>query len=107
MKTLTLLLFGATIAIINADDFPDKADLAEIAAGDAATLSELLSDNWEVRAKDNEITLTSKFEVFIINQVSRSMGSPEFSDKTPRKLLMTETKPTKYAIHLRYERPTD
>lgn len=104
MKTLTLLLFGATIAIINADDFPDKADLAEFAAGEAATLSELLSDNWEVRATDKEITLTSKFEVFIINQSARSEAPPEFSDKTPREVLESEAKPTKYVIHLRYEK---
>jgi hypothetical protein len=66
MKTLTLLLFAATFAIIHADESADKAELAEYAAGDADTLSELLADNWEVRATGNEITLTSKFEVFLM-----------------------------------------
>lgn len=102
MKTLILLTFAATIAIIKADDSTGKSELAEHAAFDAATLSQLLSDNWEVRTKNNEITLTSKFEVFIIALISRGGGLPEFSDKTPRKLLAEDTKPEKYVIHLRY-----
>ena len=102
MKTLTLLLFAATFAIIHADESADKAELAEYAAGDADTLSELLADNWEVRATGNEITLTSKLEVFLISQAARSFGAPEFSDKTPRELLEAEAKPSKYVILLRY-----
>jgi hypothetical protein len=104
MKTFALLLFGATIAIIKANDFPDNADLAEFAAGDAADLGKILSDNWEVRAAGHEVTLTSKFEVFMINVAARASAEPEFSDKTPRKLLEAEAKPTKYVIHLRYEK---
>ena len=42
MKTLILLLFGATFAITQADDGGDKADLQRMVAVDAATLSGLL-----------------------------------------------------------------
>ena len=103
MKTIILLLLGATLAVIKADDSVDKAQLTQDAARDARTLRELLNENWTVQSKENEITLTSKFEVFIIGLVSRSDLAPVFSDKTPRKTLATETKPEKYVIHLRYE----
>jgi hypothetical protein len=82
----------------------DKARIAHDVAHDAAILQELLSENWVVKAKDNEITLTSKFEVFILGLVSRNDVAPEFSDKTPRKKLLEETQPEKYVICLRYEK---
>ena len=103
MKTLILLLFGATLAIIKADETTDKAQLIRDVARDAVTLKELLNENWTVQAKGNEITLTSKFEVFIIGLVSRADLPPEFSDNIPRKKLVGEAKPEKYVIHLRYE----
>ena len=104
MKTIILLLLGATLAIMRADDSVDKAQLARDAARDADTLRELLNENWMVQSKENEITLTSKFEVFIIGLVSRGGGlAPKFSDKIPRKTLVMETKPEKYVIHLCYE----
>lgn len=104
MKAIILLLLGSTLAIIKADDSADKAQIAQHVARDADTLRELLSENWVVKAKDNEITLTSKFEVFILGLVSRNDVAPEFSDKTPRKKLLEETQPEKYVICLHYEK---
>jgi len=103
MKTLILLLFGVTIVLANAAEDAAKEELARMVALDATRLRELLNDNWTIRANENEITLTAKFEVFIIGLVSRGDPPPAFSDKTPRKVLLNETQPNKYVIRLRYE----
>ena len=98
MKSLILLLVGVMIAAAKAD-----SDFAEVAASDAKILGKLLKKNWTVLAKGNEVTLTSKFELFHIGMISRSAPRPDFSDKTPEAELLAETKPTRYVIRLRYE----
>ncbi len=103
MKSILLLLLGATLSILNANDSTEKTQLNQDVALDANTLRELLRENWTVQSNNNEITLTSKFDVFIIGLVSRGSKAPEFSDKTPVKTLEAEAKPEKYVIHLRYE----
>jgi len=104
MKGIILLLLGTTISILNADDSTGKTQLNEDVARDANILRNLLQDNWSVQSNDNEIILTSKFDVFIVGLVSRSSKAPEFSDKTPLKALEAEAKPEKYVIQLRYEK---
>ncbi len=105
MKAVILLLLGATIAIMKADDSVDRTQLAREVASDADTLRGLLSEDWTVQSTENEITITSKFEVFLIGLVSRSDSAPKFSDDTSRKTLVKETQPEKYVIHLRFEQP--
>lgn len=103
MKTLILLLLGLTLPLAKTEDHPDKDNLAHNVASYAEDFRGLLSDDWTVRAKGNEITLTSKFEVFIIGSISRPNAMPAFSDKTTRKELLEETQPEKYTIILRFE----
>ena len=103
LKMLIMLLLAATLLSSRGDNSVNDASLAEDTARIAKTLDEVLGDNWQVKANKKEITLTSKFEVFWILLISRGSPPPEFSDKTSRKTLMTETQPSKYVIHLRVE----
>ena len=104
MKTLALLLFGILTVLAGADDLTTDAELARYASSDAKKLGELLAENWIVETSGKVVTLTSKFEVFHVGMVSRPSSPPNFSDTTPRALLLEEAKPEKYVITLRYER---
>jgi hypothetical protein len=88
MKTIIGLILIASLAVTKADEVEDKADLIRHVVGYADTLKELLEENWTVETKDNEITLTSKFEVFYVTTPMSIGGGdpnrfiiPVFSDK--------------------------
>ena len=98
MKALLLILHVVVFAVARAEDI--NRDVKT----DAKVLKELLRENWVIKSDGNQITLTSKFEVFHIGMISRGSGPPEFSNKTLRSQLLRETKPEKYVIRLRYER---
>ena len=87
------------------EEKPDVA-LVQAASEDAKTLRVFLDDDWKVEAIQNEIVLTSKFEVFHVAlfRAPGDPGMPEFSDSVPRSELIAHGQPQNYVIRLDYSR---
>ena len=100
---LFISLFCSKALFAEKDELVTDEYLAEQASMAAEMIKRYIGEDWAVSAKDNVVTIESKFDVYHVAMMSRPTSPPPM-DAGPE-ILKKETRPEKYVIQLRYEKP--